>query len=50
MFILCFFRYGTYYHEVEYNTATDRNPRYNEDGVNNDDDALVTDKNIYYQL
>ena len=45
-----FYRYGTYYHDVEYNTATDHNPRYNEDGVNDDDNAVVTDKNIYYQL
>ena len=39
--------YGTYYRGVEYNTATDNNPRYNEDGG----DAVVTDANAdYYQL
>ena len=41
-------QYGTYYQGVQYNTANDANPRYNEDGGN--DDAVVTDENIYYQL
>ena len=40
--------YGTYYQGVEYNVAIDNNPTYNEDGGN--DDAVVTDENIYYQL
>ena len=40
-------QYGTYYHQgVEYNTANDNNPRYNEDGGN--DDAVVTDEYIFY--
>ena len=38
--------YGTYYRVVEYNTATDDNPRYNEDEGN--DDAIVTDENTDY--
>ena len=38
--------YGTYYQGVEYNTATDNNPRYNEDGGNAD--AIVTDENTHY--
>ena len=38
--------YGTYYQGAEYNTATDENPKYNEDGCG--DIAFVTDKNIYY--
>ena len=39
--------YGTYYHGVEYNTANDNNPRYNEDGCG----AVVTDANAqYYKL
>ena len=38
--------YGTYYQGAEYNTATDENPKYNEDGCNGI--AFVTDKNIYY--
>ena len=43
-------QYGTYYEGVEYNIATEDNPRYNEDGVN--DDAVATDANVdyYYQL
>ena len=41
-------QYGTYSDGVEYNTANDDNPRYNEDGGK--DDAVVTDENIYYQL
>ena len=40
--------YGTYFRGVEYNVAVDNNPRYNEDGDN--DDAFVTDANIYYQI
>ena len=40
--------YGTYYHGVEYNIASDTNPRYNEHGGNAD--AVVTDENVYYQL
>ena len=40
--------YGTYYQGVEYNVAVDNNPTYNEDG--RQDDALVTDENVYYQL
>ena len=41
--------YGTYYHGVEYNTANDNNPRYNEDGGKGN--AVVTDANAhYYQL
>ena len=39
--------YGTY-DGIEYNTVNEDNPRYNEDGGN--DDAVVTDENIYYQL
>ena len=39
--------YGTYYQGVEYNNATEQNPRYNED----QGDAVVTDANpLYYQL
>ena len=38
--------YGTYYQGVEYNTATDDNPRYNEDGGNAD--AIVIDENTHY--
>ena len=39
-------RYRTYDQGIEYNTANDNNPRYNEDGGN--DDAVVTDENIFY--
>ena len=42
------YRYGTYYHGIDYNTATDENPRYNEDGGKTF--AVVTDENVYYQL
>ena len=39
--------YRTYHRGVEYNIATDHNPRYNEDGG----EAVVTDANpLYYQL
>ena len=38
--------YGTYSQGTEYNTATEDNPRYNEDGGN--DDAVVIDENTYY--
>ena len=38
--------YGTYYQGPEYNTATEDNPRYNEDGGN--DDAVVIDENTFY--
>ena len=41
-------RYGTYYRGVEYNIASDNNPRYNEDGGNAG--AVITDENVYYQL
>ena len=37
--------YGTYYRVVEYNTATDDNPRYEDEG---NDDAIVTDENTDY--
>ena len=39
-------RYRTYDQGIEYNAANDANPRYNEDGGN--DDAIVTDENIFY--
>ena len=38
--------YGTYSLGTEYNTTTEDNPRYNEDGGN--DDAVVIDENTYY--
>ena len=40
--------YGTFYRGVEYNVASDNNPRYNEDGGTGD--AVITDENVYYQL
>ena len=40
--------YGTYNLGPEYNVATDRNQRYNEDGGNTD--AVVIDHNEYYEI
>ena len=40
--------YGTYNLGPEYNVATDRNQRYNEDGGNTH--AVVTDHNPYYEM
>ena len=40
--------YGTYNLGPEYNVATDKNQRYNEDGGNTD--AVLTDRNEYYAI